>query len=62
MRVGFERQSKHLVGNTHVTVRAMGHRLRHHGFDLLRDHSDIGRVAAVVHEAIIAEAVIKPAE
>ena len=60
--VGLERQSKPVVGNAHVAVRAARYRFRHHGLHLLRHHPDIGGVAAVVDEAIIAEAVVEPPE
>src|SRR3984885_13827261 len=60
--VGLERQSKSVVGNAHVTVRAARHRFWRHGSHLLRHHPDIGGVAAVVDETIIAEAVVEPPE
>ena len=60
--VGLERQSKQLVGNAHIAVSAARDRFRRDGLHLLRHHPDIGRAAAVVDEAVVAEAVIEPAE
>src|SRR5580658_10444433 len=60
--VGLEGQPKPVVGNAHIAVRAARYRFRHHGPHLLRHHPDIGGVAAVVDEAIIAEAVVEPPE
>ena len=60
--VGLERQSQPIVGNAHIAVSAARYGFRHHGLHLLRHHPDIGGVAAVVDEAIIAEAVVEPPE
>src|SRR5580692_393099 len=60
--VGLEGQPKPVVGNAHIAVRAARYRFRHHGPHLLRHHPDIGGAAAVVDEAIIAEAVVEPPE
>src|SRR5580693_10697184 len=60
--VGLERQSKPVVGNAHIAVRAARYRFRRHGSHLLGHHPDIGGVAAVVDEAIIAETVVEPPE
>ena len=60
--VGLERQSKQIVGNAHIAVSAAHDRFRRHGPHLLRHHADISGVAAVVDEAIIAEAVVEPPE
>src|SRR5580658_6214239 len=60
--VGLEGQPKPVVGNAHIAVRAARYRFRHHGPHLLRHHPDIGGVAAVVDETIIAEAVVEPPE
>src|SRR6202040_567335 len=46
----------------HIAVRAARYRFRHHGPHLLRHHPDIGGVAAVVDEAIIAETVVESSE
>src|SRR5271166_785958 len=60
--VSLERQSKQVVGNAHIAVRAVRYRFRRDGLHLLRHHADIRGVAAVVDEAIIAEAVVEPPE
>src|SRR5580693_7217911 len=60
--VSLEWQSKPVVGNAHIAVRAARYRFRHHGSHLLRHHPDIGGVAAIVDEAIIAETVVQPPE
>src|ERR1700722_2764006 len=60
--VGLERQPKPVVGNAHIAVRAVRYRFGRHGPHLLRHHPDIGGVAAVVDEAIIAKAVVEPPE
>ena len=60
--VGLERQSKPVVGNAHIAVRAARYRVRRHGPHLLRHYPDKGGVAAVVDEAIIAETVVEPPE
>src|ERR1700722_284132 len=60
--VGLERQSKPVIGNAHIAGRAARYRVRRHGPHLLRHHPDIGGVAAVVDEAIIAETVVEPPE
>src|SRR5579872_5360454 len=58
--VGLERQSQPVVGDAHIAVRVARHRSRRHGLHLLRHHPDISGVAAVVDEAIVAEAVVEP--
>src|SRR5690348_9828451 len=60
LAVGLERQPQQIVGNAQVSVRTARDRSRHDGLDLLRHHPDIGGVAAVVDESIIAEAVVEP--
>src|ERR1700722_10568150 len=60
--IGLERQSKPVVGNAHIAVGAARYRSRHHSLHLLRHHPDISGVAAVVDEAIVAEAVVEPPE
>src|ERR1700722_19795719 len=60
--VSLERQSKPVVGDAHIAVRAARYRFRHHGPHLLRHHADIGDAAAVVDEAIVAETVVEPPE
>src|SRR3984957_14940939 len=60
--VGLKRHPRPVVGNAHIAVRAARYRFRHHGPHLLRHHPDIGGVAAVVDEAIIAETIVKPPE
>src|SRR5580658_1523035 len=60
--VGLERQSKPLVGDAHIAVDVHRYRFRHDRPHLLRHHADIGGVAAVVDEAIVAEAVVEAPE
>src|SRR5271155_1903489 len=60
--VGLERQSKQIIGNAHIAVSAARDRFRRDGLHLLRHHADVDCVAAVVDEAVVAEAVIEPTE
>src|SRR6266700_2192490 len=60
--VGLELQAELVVGDTQIAVAAAQYRRGHDCLDFLRHHADIGLVAAVVAEAIEAEAVIEVAE
>src|ERR1700683_1777316 len=60
--VGFELYPKLTVGHAEEAVRSSLDGLGHHVVHLLSDHADIGFVAAIVTEAIDAEAVWKPAD
>src|SRR6266851_4432911 len=60
--VGLELQAELVVEDTQIAVAAAQYRRGHDRFDFLRHHADIGLVAAVVAEAIEAEAVIEMAE
>src|SRR5215212_12164334 len=60
--VGLELQVELVVGDPQIAVAAAQYRRGHDCLDLLRHHADIGLVAAVVAEAVEAEAIIKVAE
>ena len=45
-----------------IAVATDSDRIGSHGSDLLRHHSDIGLLAAIVREAVVAETVIEPAQ
>ena len=60
MRVSLERHSEQIVGNAQIAVGAARDRFRHDSLHLLRHHADIGGVAAIVDEAIVAEPVVEP--
>ena len=60
--VGFKWQSKHVIGNAQIPVSAARHRFWNDRLHFLRHDPDICRMAAVVDEAIVAEAVAEPPE
>jgi|SRR5580704_10530830 hypothetical protein len=60
--VGFELYSQLTVMHAEEAIRSPLDGLGNHVFHLLSDHADIGFVAAIVTEAIDAEAVWKPAD
>src|SRR5262245_13653155 len=60
--VGLELDAEPVIEDPQVAVAAAHDRFRHDALHLLRHHADIGLVAAVVAEAIEAEAVVEPAE
>jgi hypothetical protein len=60
VRIGLERQSQHVIGNAQIPVLTTGHSFRYDILNFLRHHPDKGGLAAVVDEAIIAEAVVEP--
>src|SRR5262245_6165645 len=60
--VGLELHPKPLVEDPQVAIATAHDRVWHDGLHLLRHEADIGLVAAVVTEAIEAEAVVEPAE
>src|SRR5882724_4530199 len=60
--VGLELQAELVVEDTQIAVAAAQYRRGHDCLDFLRHHADIGLVAAVVAEAVEAEAVIEVAE
>jgi hypothetical protein len=60
--VGFKWQSKHVIGNAQIPVSAARHRFWNDRLHFLRNDPDICRMAAVVDEAIVAEAVAEPSE
>jgi hypothetical protein len=51
-----------LISHPEITVATGKNRLRHHGLHVLRHDADIDPVAAVVAEAVEAQAILKPAE
>src|ERR1700738_141366 len=60
--VGLELQAELVVEDTQIAVAAAQYRRGHNCLDFLRHHADIGLVAAVVAEAVEAEAVIEVAD
>src|SRR5947209_15460621 len=60
--VGLELQAELVVEDPQIAVAAAQYRRGHDCLDFLRHHADIGLVAAVVAEAVEAEAVIEVAE
>src|SRR6476661_2496136 len=62
MLVGLEPDAEPVVKDAQCTIAITHHRLRHDSLHFLRHHADIGTVAAVVAEAIIAEAIGKMTE
>src|SRR5580692_9755342 len=62
VRIAFERHTELVVVHTQIPVAAARDRLRHDLLYLLGHDADIGLVAAVVAEAIVAEAVVEVAE
>jgi hypothetical protein len=60
--VRLELQAKRVVEDPQAAVVAARDRLWHHRLDFLRHHADIDLAAAVVAEAIEAEAVVEVAE
>src|SRR5947207_15927211 len=60
--VGLELQAELVVEDPQIAVAAAQYRRGHDCLDFLRHHADIGVVAAVVAEAVEAEAVIEVAE
>jgi len=57
-----ERQPKPFVRHPKITVATDSDRIRSYGPYFLRNHSDIGLVAAVIGEAVITEAVVEPTQ
>src|SRR5689334_8499869 len=62
MLVGLELDAEPVVKDAQCTIAITHHRLRHDSLHFLRHHADIGTVAAVVAEAIIAETIGKMTE
>src|SRR5262245_18960639 len=60
--VGLERHADPVVEDPEITVATSHHRFGHHRLHLLRHHAHIGALAAVVGEAIEAEAVVEMAQ
>ena len=60
--VGSERQSEPLVRYPQISVATDKGRVRSDGSDFLRNHSDIGLLAAVIREAVVTETVVEPAQ
>jgi hypothetical protein len=57
-----ERHAELVIEYPQVAVRAAHDRIRHDRLDFLSDYTDIGFAAAVIAEAIEAEAVVEAAE
>jgi len=53
--VGLEPDAKPVIEDAQSAIPVAYDGLRHHGLDFLRHHADIGTVAAVIAEAIVAE-------
>ena len=62
MIVGLEWQSEQIVGNPQVAVAPRVTAFGATPCNLLFDHADIRRMAAIVDEAVVAEAVVQPPE
>ena len=60
--VGLELQPELVVEDAQVAIVTAGHRIRRNDLHFLRHHADIGFVAAVVAEAIEADAVVEVPE
>jgi hypothetical protein len=60
--IGSERQSEPFVGYPKIAVATDSDRVGSYGSDLLRNHPDIGLLAAVVSEAVVTKAVVEPAQ
>ena len=60
--MGSERQSEPFVGYPKIAVATDKGRIRSYGSDFLRNHPDIGLLAAVVREAVVTETVVEPAQ
>src|SRR5215475_16218705 len=60
--VGLELDAEPVIEDPQIAVATAHDRVRHDRLHLLRHHADIGLVAAVVAEAIEAEAVVEMAE
>src|SRR3954451_18683150 len=62
MIVCLQVQAKLVVQHEQVTIPTADDRFRHHCLHLLRDHTNIGPVAAIVAEPIEAQAIVEIAE
>jgi hypothetical protein len=60
--VGSERQSESLVRYPQIAVATDKGRVGSDSSDFLRNHPDIGLLAAVVSEAVVTETVVEPAQ
>jgi hypothetical protein len=60
--VGSERQSEPFVGHPKIAVTTDSDRVGSYGSDFLRNHPDIGPLAAIVSEAVITETVVEAAQ
>ena len=60
--IGSERQSEPFVGHPKIAVATDSDRIGSYGSDFLRNHPDIGLLAAVVREAVVTETVVEPAQ
>ena len=62
MAIGLERKAKPVVEDPEIAISSTRDGCRHDRLHLLRHDSDIGRVAAIIGEAVIAQAIIKTPE
>ena len=60
--VGSEWQSEPFVRHPKIAVATDNDRIGSYGSDFLRNHPDIGLLAAVVREAVVTETVVEPAQ
>jgi len=60
--VGSERQSEPFVRHPQIAVATDKGRIRSYGSDFLRNHPDVGPLAAIVGEAVITKTVVEPAQ
>lgn len=60
--IGLERQSEPFVGHPKIAVATNSDRVGSYGSDFLRNHPDIGLLAAVVFEAVVTKAIIEPTQ
>jgi hypothetical protein len=60
--VGLEGQAELVVEDRQIALTITGDGLRHDGFNLLRHDAHIGFIAAIVAEAVEADAVVQAAE
>src|ERR1700755_2588421 len=60
--IGCGRQPEPFVGHPKIAVATDSDRVGPYGSDFLRNHPDIGLLAAIVREAVITETVVEPAQ
>ena len=60
--IGSERQSEPFVGHPKIAVATDSDRVGSYGSDFLRNHPDVGLLAAVVSKAVVTETVVESAQ